>query len=73
MQACSSVEGVEAEFELFRQRHPALPAYAIASTGAAARIVLDANPGTPADPGIRRALQTDLVYDALFRGLPGVS
>lgn len=64
--------GVEAEYALFRQRHPELPAYALASTGAAARIVFDGDQAQPADPAIRRALEVDFVYDALFRSLPGI-
>jgi hypothetical protein len=66
------MEGVEEEYALFKQTHAALPAYAIASTGAAARIVFTSNPQEPSDAAIRRALEQDLVYDALFRSLPGV-
>jgi SLOG cluster3 family len=66
------MEGLEAEYALFRQRHVGLPAYAIASTGAAAKIVFAGDPRTPSDPAVRRALEYDLVYDALFRVLPGV-
>lgn len=35
------MEGVEAEFEIFRRIHPRKPAYPIASTGAAARLIYD--------------------------------
>jgi len=66
------MEGVEDEYEIFRRIHPNLPAYAIASTGAAARVVFDRHPDQPPDPQFRPALQNDLVYDALFRSLPGV-
>jgi hypothetical protein len=66
------MEGVEAEYDLFRRTHPRLPAYAIASTGAAASALFKANPGEPLDPKLREALKHDLVYDALFRALPGV-
>ncbi len=64
------MEGVEQEFALFRQRHPALPAYAIASTGAAALVVWRANPQE--DQRLQQRLMDELVYDALFRSLPGV-
>ncbi len=66
------MEGVEEEFALFRKQHASLPAYAIASTGAAAKIIFDRNPSVPSDPLVRRALEHDVVYDALFRGLRDV-
>ena len=66
------MEGVEDEYELFRQIHPNLPAYAIASTGAAAHILFDTHLDQPPDPQLRPALQHDLVYDALFHSLYGV-
>lgn len=74
---CSGVfiggmEGVEAEYALFRQLHPGLPAYAVASTGAAARILFDGDHSQPPNATLRRALEYDLVYDALFRSLPDV-
>ena len=66
------MEGVEEEYDLFRKQHASLPAYAIASTGAAAKIIFDSNPSEPSDPVVRRALEYDVVYDALFRGLRDV-
>ena len=35
------MEGVETEYDIFRRLHPNKPAYAVASTGAAARILFD--------------------------------
>jgi hypothetical protein len=67
------MEGVETEYALFRQTFPQLPAYAIASTGAAARILFDADLGQPPNRMLRSALENDFVYDALFRALPGVA
>lgn len=57
------MEGVEAEYDLFRHVHPGKPAYPIASTGAAARILF--NKHTPD----RRELMDDLRYLSLFRRL----
>jgi hypothetical protein len=67
------MEGVEEEHRLFRSIHPQLPAYPVASTGAAARLIFDAHPAEPADKTIRAMLGVDLVYDAVFRALPAVS
>jgi hypothetical protein len=66
------MEGVEVESEMFHRLHPGRPAYAVASTGAAAKLVFDRDPAQPSDPGIRLALERDFVYDALFRMLPAV-
>lgn len=38
------MEGVEAEYSLFRHAHPEVPAWAISSTGAAANILLEKPP-----------------------------
>lgn len=64
------MEGVEAEFTLFREKHPIVPAYAIASTGAAALALWQEHP--QADHSLQKKLADELVYDALFRSLPGV-
>jgi hypothetical protein len=64
------MEGVEEEFALFRQRHPIVPAYAIASTGAAALELWRAHPQR--DVKLQEHLKEELVYDALFRALLGV-
>jgi hypothetical protein len=55
------MEGVEAEYEIFRRLHPHSPAYPIASTGAAA---LGLYKRHAAD---RRELMDDLRYLSLFR------
>lgn len=57
------MDGVEREYEMFARVHPDKPAYPIASTGAAARILFD---------GYARGqveLLTDLRYLSLFRRL----
>jgi len=57
------MEGVEREYELFRQLHPDKPAYPIASTGAAARILFNEHTRD------RIELLEDLRYLSLFRRL----
>jgi len=57
------MDGVEEEYELFRQIHPSRPAFPIASTGAAARILFEKY---MAD---RRELMDELRYLSLFRRL----
>jgi hypothetical protein len=64
------MDGVEKEFDLFRQMHPSLPVYPVASTGGAARLIWEKSTEMPAP--IREDLSEDIVYDALFRSLPGV-
>jgi len=64
------MDGVEREFELFRQLHPSSPVYPVASTGGAARLIWEA--ATAISASIRESLAEDIVYDALFRSLPGV-
>lgn len=59
------MEGVEEEYRLFRERHPGTPAWPIASTGAAARILYDRY--GPAHP----ELAHELAYPVLFRRLLG--
>jgi hypothetical protein len=57
------MDGVEREYEMFRQMHPNTPAYPIASTGAAARILFEEYARD------RVELLTDLRYLSLFRRL----
>lgn len=54
------MEGVEIEWRLFREKHPDVPCYPIATTGAAAKILFDDSPGLPAD------LATEFAYLHLF-------
>ena len=60
------MNGVEREYEVFRRRHPNKPAYPIASTGAAARILFYEHARDQVE------LLADLRYLSLFRRLPGV-
>lgn len=65
------MEGVEEEFTIFRHLHPNAIILAVASTGAAARILFDRETWGSKDPG----LETDVAYASLFRrllGRPGV-
>jgi len=57
------MDGVEREYEMFEHIHPDKPAYPIASTGAAARILFDEYARD------RVELLTDLRYLSLFRRL----
>jgi len=57
------MEGVEIEYDIFRELHPGKPAYPIASTGAAARILFETYIPD------RRELMDDLRYLSLFRRL----
>jgi SLOG cluster3 family len=57
------MEGVEAEFGMFRKLQPAKPAYPIASTGAAARVLHEKYMPD------RQDLSEDLLYLSLFRRL----
>ncbi|MFE8603919.1 SLOG domain-containing protein [Archangium violaceum] len=59
------MEGVEAEFQLFQRHHPHALLLAVASTGAAARVLFDQQPGSSKDAG----LENDVAYAALFRRL----
>jgi hypothetical protein len=65
------MEGVEEEFALFRDRWPDVPAFPIASTGAAARRLLKRwARSLPFLSGEQvRHLQDDLVYTALIERL----
>ena len=57
------MEGVEREYKMFKLIHPGKPAYPIASTGAAARILFDEYARD------RVELLSDLRYLSLFRRL----
>ena len=57
------MDGVEREYEMFARMHPNSPAYPIASTGAAARILFHEYARD------RSELLTDLRYLSLFRRL----
>ena len=61
------MEGVEDEYALFRQYHPAAPCYPIASTGAAARILFDENPRD-----FDSRLLSEMSYTSLFKELLGL-
>lgn len=65
------MEGVEEEFALFRDRWPQVPAYPIASTGAAARRLLDKWASSLPFMSTTRAreLREDVVYAALVERL----
>jgi hypothetical protein len=51
------MEGVILEFELFRQRYPQEPVFPVASTGAAARVILENT--QPANPQLQEMLSTE--------------
>ncbi|MBW0152702.1 MAG: hypothetical protein KXJ53_15940 [Phenylobacterium sp.] len=55
------MEGIELEWELFRAKHPSVPCFPIATTGAAARIIFDREGNLPPD------LATEFAYLHLFR------
>ena len=61
------MEGVEEEFDLFQRHHPHARILAVASTGAAARILFDQRPWGVKDAG----LEHDVAYASLFRRLLG--
>ena len=64
------MEGVEEEYAIFRRLHPDVPAYPVASTGAAAGRIFDA------DPELQREhpeLRNEISYLSLMRGLVGVA
>jgi hypothetical protein len=64
------MEGVEEEHAMFRRLHPNVPAYPVASTGAAAGRIFDA------DADLQREhpeLRDEISYLSLMRGLVGVA
>jgi len=65
------MEGVEEEFALFRERWPNVPAFPIASTGAAARRLLDRWASSLSFLSTERVrqLRDDVVYAALVERL----
>lgn len=60
------MEGVEEEYAIFQKLHPRKPAFPIASTGAAARILFDKYTSDNPD------LLNHLTYLSLFRKLLGI-
>ena len=61
------MEGVEDEYALFRQYHPAALCFPIASTGAAARLLSDEYPGE-----FDSRLLSEMIYTSLFKDLLGL-
>jgi hypothetical protein len=64
------MEGVEEEYAMFRQLHPNVPAYPVASTGAAAGRIF------AADADLQREhpeLRDEISYLSLMRGLVGIA
>jgi hypothetical protein len=64
------MEGVEDEYVIFRRLHPNVPAFPIASTGAAARRIFDADPQLKRD---HPELRDEISYLSLMRGLLGTT
>ena len=60
------MEGVEAEYKMFSKRHSNIPAWPIASTGAAAGIIYDSNAGLQRD---HPELRDEISYLTLMRDL----
>lgn len=60
------MEGVEAEFEMFRQRHPHASVLPVASTGAAAAILYERERRSL---NLSSALAEAYAYPSLFRSL----
>ena len=60
------MEGVEDEYAMFAQLHPGLPAFPIASTGAAAKKLFEASPDLQRD---HPELRDELSYLTLMRDL----
>ena len=61
------MEGIQAEYEIFKRYHPKALCLPIASTGAAARILYDQHPGE-----FNEKLLTELSYTSLFKEMLGV-
>ena len=64
------MEGIEVEFDLFREHHPNAPVFPIASTGAAAKLLYERHAGAL---GLPSELETSFTYPTLFRSLLGLS
>jgi hypothetical protein len=58
------MEGVEEEYNLFKELHPNVSVFPIASTGAAAKIIYD-----KITPKLSERLLSDLAFMSLFRNL----
>ena len=65
------MEGVEAEYDLFREHHPDAPAYPVVSAGAAGSKIFEAE-ANRLDPEVAQMLQEDLAYGGLFGQLLGL-
>lgn len=61
------MEGVEKEYNMFKEFHLGVPCLPIASTGAAAKILYDEHPGE-----FDKRLLTELSYTSLFKELLGL-
>ena len=61
------MEGIEEEYNLFKEYHPKALCLPIASTGAAAKILYDNHPGE-----FDERLLTELSYNSLFKELLGL-
>ena len=61
------MEGVEDEYELFKELHSDVPCLPIASTGGAAKILYDEHPGE-----FDERLLTELSYTSLFKDILGL-
>jgi hypothetical protein len=61
------MEGVISEFHIFRSFHPQTPAYPLASTGAAARVLLDG--AGISNANLKTALEKDTAYSLLLEQL----
>lgn len=64
------MEGIEVEFDLFREYHPNAPVFPIASTGAAAKLLYERH-GEALD--LPPELETSFTYPTLFRSLLALS
>jgi hypothetical protein len=64
------MEGVEEEYDMFRHLHPGIPAFPIASTGAAAAMLFERDAGLQRD---HPELRVELSYLTLMRDLVSIS
>ena len=58
------MEGIQDEYDIFKEFHPNVPCFPIASTGGASRILYDEHPGE-----FNEILLTELSYTSLFKEL----
>lgn len=66
------MHGIEDEFAMFARLRAGVPAYPVASTGGAARMLFDRGEG-PQDAAVRGMLERELVYGYLFQKLLGLA